>query len=160
MTTTTLRAAAARVRLVLSLIDWQEVAGIVTDGLRILWAAAQLVFTLLVLAASITWEHRARIRAALVTAAAAVIVAAQLTIEAGQRARRWWAALLDASERLGRWYAALVAPASSEAPSPSPTSSEAPAVDLSALSCRELRELLGIRKHLPKARLLELAGAA
>lgn len=158
MTTTTLRAAAARIRFILSLIDWQEVAGIVTDGLRILWAAARLVFTLLVLAASITWEHRAQIRAALVTAAAAVIVAAQLTLEAGQRARRWWGALLDASERLGRWYAALVAPAAATAPSPVVLEPEVS--DLSRLSCRELRELLGVRKHLPKARLLELAGAA
>lgn len=157
MTKTEIKAGAARVHSVLSLIDWQEVAGIVTDGLRILWTAVQMVSTLLVLTGTIAWEHRARIRAALVTAVAAVIVAAQLAYEAGQCVRRWWSALLDASERLGRWYAALVAPA---AAAPLPVELEPEVGDLYSLSCRELRELLGIRKHLPKARLLELAGAA
>lgn len=101
MTTTTLRAAAARVRLVLSLIDWREALSITADGLRILWAAAQLVLTMLALAAAITWEHRAQIRAALVTAIAAAIVAAQLTLEAGRRTRH-------AVESIGRRSAALL----------------------------------------------------
>lgn len=87
MTTTTLRAAAARIRFILSLIDWREALSIAADGLRILWGVTQLVLTMLALAAAITWEHRAQIRAALVTAIAAVIVAAQLTIEAGHRTR-------------------------------------------------------------------------
>jgi hypothetical protein len=74
---TTLRIAA----LVLRSIDWATVG-------RRCWLAARLIATGLVLLVEIAWEHRARIRAALVTAIAAVIVAAQLTHEAGRWTRR------------------------------------------------------------------------
>ena len=75
MTTTTLRAAAARVHAAFALINWQEVAGIIADGLRILWAIAQLITTALVLTAETIYEHRAAIRAGLVAAIARTYVA-------------------------------------------------------------------------------------
>jgi hypothetical protein len=79
MNTTTIRAALARARAVLSLIDWQEALDIAAHGLRILWAAAQLLLTSLVLLTAIAYEHRARIRAALVTAIARTYVAGVIT---------------------------------------------------------------------------------
>ena len=84
MTTTTLRAAMAR----LQALPWADYATRTAHGLRILWAAAQLLLTALVLLAAIAYEHRARIRAALVTIAAVLYVAAQLTHEAGRWTRR------------------------------------------------------------------------
>lgn len=81
MTTTTFRAAAARVRSVAAAIDWQEVAAIVGDGIRILWAAIELLAAALVLTAETIYEHRAQIRSGLVAAVAA-------TYLAGVRARR------------------------------------------------------------------------
>ena len=94
MTTTTLRAAAAHVRTALAAIDWQEAMDITADGLRILWGALELLAALLVMAAEITYEHRAQIRAALIRAAAATYLAgtwtrrqAVRTYEAGQWAR-------------------------------------------------------------------------
>lgn len=69
--------------LVLRSIDWAAVGRRAANGLRLCWAAAQLITTALVLLAEIAWEHRQQIRAALVTAIAAVIVAAQLIHEAG-----------------------------------------------------------------------------
>lgn len=81
MTTTTFRAAAARVRSVAAAIDWQEVAAIVGDGIRILWAAIELLAAALVLTAETIYEHRAQIRSGLVAAVAA-------TYLTGVRARR------------------------------------------------------------------------
>lgn len=74
--------------LVLRSIDWEAVGRRAGNGLRLCWAVAQLIGTALVLLGEIAWEHRQQIRAALVTAIAAVIVAAQLTHEAGCWTRR------------------------------------------------------------------------
>ena len=78
---TTLRITA----LVLRSIPWAAIG-------RGCCVTARLLFTLLVLLAEIAWEHRQQIRQALVTAIAAVIVAAQLTLEAG----RWTRCTIDA----------------------------------------------------------------
>jgi hypothetical protein len=146
MNTTTLRAALAR----LQALPWADYATRTAAGLRACWIAAQLLAAGLAILANIAFEHRQQIRSALVTAAAALVVAAELAYRAGRHARRLWAALLDASERMGRWYAALVTP---PAPEPAP-------VSLASLSNRELRELLGVRRRLSKRQLLELAAAA
>jgi hypothetical protein len=81
---TTLRITA----LVLRSIDWATVG-------RRCWLAARLVATGMVLLAEIAWEHRAQIRAALVTAVAAVIVAAEATHRAG----RWTRHAVEALSR-------------------------------------------------------------
>lgn len=77
---TTIKSLLRITALVLRSIPWATVG-------RRCWIAAQLVTAAVVLLAEIAWEHRAQIRAALVTAIAAVIVAAQLTIEAGRWTR-------------------------------------------------------------------------
>lgn len=154
MNTTTLRAALAR----LQALPWADYATRTAAGLRACWLAAQLLTAGLAILAAIAYEHRQQIRSGLVTAAAALVVTAELTYRAGRRACRLWAALLDASEHLGRWYAVLLvgpAPAASEASAALPAAPES--VALASLSNRELRELLGIKKHLPKRRLIELA---
>lgn len=88
MSTTTIRAAAAHVHTALRAIDWQEVAAIVADGLRILWAAAQILTAALMLAAEIAYEHRQQIRHALVTAAAATYWAGAWTRLQAERTYR------------------------------------------------------------------------
>jgi hypothetical protein len=140
MTTTTIRAALAR----LQALPWADYATRTAAGFRACWLAAQLL-------AAIAYEHRARIRAALVTIAAVLYVAAELTHKAGRHARRLWDALPIWSEALGRRYAALLVPAT--APEPVRTAS------LEALSNRQLRELLGVRRRLSKRELLQLAYA-
>lgn len=75
MTTTTLRAAAARIRAVLRLIDWHEALDVTADGLRILWAVAQLIGAALVMIATTIYAHRAAIRSAVLTAIARTYVA-------------------------------------------------------------------------------------
>lgn len=77
MFTTTLRAAAAHVHTSIRAIDWHEVTATVADGLRILWAAAQLLATALTLIAEIAYEHRQQIRHALLATIAASYVAGQ-----------------------------------------------------------------------------------
>lgn len=152
MTTTTLRAALAR----LQALPWADYATRTAAGFRACWVAAQLITAGLALLVAIAYEHRQQIRAAGVAAIAAVVVAGQATYHAGRYTRRLWSRLLAFSERMGCWYAALllgspaVAPAAPAAPEP---------VALARLSNRELRQLLGIRKHLPKRQLLALAMA-
>jgi hypothetical protein len=147
MTTTTIRAALAR----LQALPWADYATRTAAGFRACWLAAQLLAAGIALLAAIAYEHRARIRAALVTIAAVLYVAAELTHKAGRHARRLWDALPIWSEALGRRYAALLVPAT--APEPVRTAS------LEALSNRQLRELLGVRRRLSKRELLQLAYA-
>lgn len=84
MTTTTLRAAIAR----LQALPWADYATRTAAGLRACWIAAQLLAAGIALLAAIAYEHRQQIRSACVTAAAALVVAAQLTYEAGVWTRR------------------------------------------------------------------------
>jgi hypothetical protein len=97
MTTTTFRAAAARVRT----IDWRNVAARAANGARLCWTAAQLLAAALVLAAEVIHEHREQIRDALVAAIAAIWVAAEATYWAGGWLRR-------AVDRVAESAAALV----------------------------------------------------
>lgn len=127
MTKTKTLAALARVRAILSLIDWQEALSITAHGLRILWAAVQLVTAALVLAGTICWEHRREIRDNLVAIAAGWYVAALWTRHAGAWTRQQ---LERCSEALGRAYAAVV------------TAPARPIPGLAGLSPRQLRELL------------------
>lgn len=82
-------------------------------GLRICWAAAQLLAMAAVLLADLIWEHRREIRAAAVAAVAAVILAAEATHEAGRATRRWLEQLVDAGATL---TAAMPAPLAPVAP--------------------------------------------
>lgn len=80
--------------LVLRSIDWVAVG-------RVCWRTIQLIAFVLVLLSEIAWEHRQRIRQAVVAAIAAVILAAQLCYEAGCWTRQ-------AIDRLSRRSAALL----------------------------------------------------
>jgi hypothetical protein len=88
-------------------------------------------------------------------------IAIVLTLLAGRTTRRWWDALPGWSEQLGQWYAARVAPVALPAfqIAPVPARVEVRA-ELEALTCRQLREITGIRRKMAKARLIELALAA
>lgn len=97
MTTTTFRAVVARVRSV----DWAAVAARTANGLRLCWAAAQLLAVALALTAEVIYEHRAQIRSGLVAAVAAIWVAAEATYWAGGWLRR-------AVDRVASTAAALV----------------------------------------------------
>ena len=151
----------------LQALPWATYGTRTVAGLRACCLAAQLLAMVGAIAAAIVWEHRQRVRDAAIAAIAAVVVAAQATHFAGRSARRLWARLLDLSERMGRAYArllvgapvAVVAVAIAPAPVAAPVAAPA-VVDLAAMTCRELRELIGTRRHLSKARLIELAAAA
>lgn len=86
-----------------------------------------------------------------------------LALLAGRMTRHWWDALPGLSERLGCWYAGLVASAP-----PVPVVRISPGVhplaelgeQLEQLSCRELRELAGVRRKLSKRELVALLVAA
>lgn len=77
-----------------------------------------------------------------------------LCLLAGRATRRCWDALLSSSERLGHWYAALLVKSEPE-PAPRRTVAE-----LSCLTNRELRQMLGIKRRLAKRELVALALAA
>lgn len=162
MNSTTFSSSLAR----LQALPWAAYGTRTVAGLRACCLAAQLLAMVGAIAAAIVWEHRQQIRHHAIAAIAAVVVAAQATYVAGRSARRLWARLLDLSERCGRAYARLLvgAPVAAQpavvavAIAPAPVA--APVVDLAAMTCRELRELIGTRRHLPKARLIELAAAA
>jgi hypothetical protein len=82
-------------------------------------------------------------------------VAIVLTLLAGRYTRRAWDALPGLSEQLGRWYASQLAPLPF-------TIAAVPArveirQQLEAMTCRQLREITGIRRKLAKAKLIELA---
>lgn len=148
-------------------LPWAAIAYRTSAGLRACWIAAQLLTAGLAILAAITWEHRAQIRSAIVSVIAALVVATEATYRAGRYARRLWCQLLDLSERMGRWYASRIAPEPTPAPAPEPTPVPAPAPapapavpDLSKLSTRQLRELLGVARHLSKRDLLAMALAA
>lgn len=165
MNSTTFSSSLAR----LQALPWAAYGTRTVAGLRACCLAAQLLAMVGAIAAAVVWEHRQQIRDAAIAAIAAVVVAAQATYVAGRSARRLWARLLDLSERMGRAYARLLvgAPAAAQpvvavaiAPAPVAAPVAAPAVvDLAAMTCRELRELIGTRRHLSKARLIELAAA-
>jgi len=146
----------------LQALPWAAYGTRTVAGLRACCLAAQLLAMVGAIAAAIVWEHRQQIRDAAIAAIAAVVVAAQAAYVAGRSARRLWARLLDLSERMGRAYARLLvgAPVAVVAVAIAPAPVAAPVVDLAAMTCRELRELIGTRRHLSKARLIELAAAA
>ena len=102
-----------------------------------------------------------------------------LTLLAGRYTRRAWDALPGLSEQLGRWYAERITPPDHvidmtgmdwNAPIPFlPVPAYMPAavparvdarLSLESLTCRQLRELTGVRRKLSKAKLIELALAA
>ena len=88
-------------------------------------------------------------------------VAIVLTLLAGRATRRWWDALPSWSEQLGRWYAARVAPVALPAYQVAPIPARVEVRQhLEALTCRQLRDLTGIRRKVAKAQLIELALAA
>ena len=89
---TEIKAATAQIIRAIGTLPWGVYAARAGAVLRAAWVTARLIGTVLVLLAEIAWEHRQQIRQALVTAIAAVIVAAQLTIEAG----RWTRCTIDA----------------------------------------------------------------
>lgn len=163
MTKSTIQGTIAQIIRAIAALPWGELCDRTANGLRACWVAAQLLLAVGAIAWQVACEHRQEIRQALVATVAALVVATEATYRAGRRARRWWGALLEFSERLGQWYASLVAPAVAESdpPEPAPAVLLDPSVDdLTSLSCRELRELLGVNQRLPKSRLLALAMAA
>lgn len=93
MTTTTLRAELVRLIAIVRALPWASMA-------RTTWTTLQLLAAGLVLLAEIAYEHRQQIRSALVTAIAALVVAAQLTYEAGIWTRRHLLELADRSATL------------------------------------------------------------
>jgi hypothetical protein len=71
-----------------------------------------------------------------------------LTLLAGRATRRAWDALPVLSEALGRWYARLLVGTARPC-----------RAELQAMTCRELRTLVGTRRRLAKRQLIELAMA-
>lgn len=156
-------------------LPWGAYMARTAAGLRACWIAAQLLAMAVAIGAAIAYEHRQQIRDAAIAAIAAVVVAAQATYHAGRRTRRLWDQLVAFSERMGRWYSSLLvgtttAPAAA-APAVLPTAPAAapvlpaapvaaPVVDLSGMTCAELRQLLGVKRRISKAALLQLAAKA
>lgn len=160
----------------LQALPWAAYGTRTVAGLRACCLAAQLLAMAVAIGAAIAYEHRQQIRDAAIAAIAAVVVAAQATYHAGRRTRRLWDQLVAFSERMGRWYSSLLvgtttAPAAA-APAVLPTAPAtapvalpaapvaAPAVDLSGMTCAELRQLLGVKRRISKAALLQLAAKA
>ena len=157
-------------------LPWGAYMARTAAGLRACWIAAQLLAMAVAIGAAIAYEHRQQIRDAAIAAIAAVVVAAQATYHAGRRTRRLWDQLVAFSERMGRWYSSLLvgtttAPAAAAAavlptaPVTAPVALPAapvaaPVVDLSSMSCAELRQLLGVKRRISKAALLQLAAKA
>lgn len=77
-------------------------------------------------------------------------VAIVLTLLAGRMTRRCWDALPGLSERLGRAYARLLV-------GPVPVASRPVPADLQALTRRQLQQLTGVRRNIPKRELIALA---
>lgn len=69
-------------------IHWHVVAQRIANGLKFCWITARLLLELLSMTRDITWEHRAEIRRALIAAAAAIWLAAELTYCAGRWTRQ------------------------------------------------------------------------
>lgn len=78
----------------------KTIAACTFNGLRLCWAAAQLLLAAGILLLDLAWEYRAEIRHALVAAIAAVVLAAQLTYEAGCWTRRQIESLSNRSAAL------------------------------------------------------------
>jgi hypothetical protein len=88
-------------------------------------------------------------------------VAIVLTLLAGRATRRCWDALPGWSEQLGRWYAARIAPVALPAFQIAPVPARVEVrQQLEALTCRQLREITGVRRKMAKRQLIELALAA
>jgi hypothetical protein len=102
-----------------------------------------------------------------------------LTLLAGRLARRWWDALPGWSEQLGQWYADRITPPDHVIdmtgmdwhapvqflPVPAYMPAAVPArvevrQQLEGMTCRQLRDLTGIRRKMAKRQLIELALAA
>lgn len=161
-------------------LPWGAYMARTAAGLRACWIAAQLLAMAVAIGAAIAYEHRQQIRDAAIAAIAAVVVAAQATYHAGRCTRRLWDQLVAFSERMGRWYSSLLvgtttAPAAAApavlpaAPAAAPVALPAapvvapvaaPVVDLSDMSCAKLRQLLGVKRRISKAALLQLAAKA
>jgi hypothetical protein len=130
-------------------------------------------------AAGVLWIHRntewAEVWAVVLQGLKVAIV---LTLLAGRLARRWWDALPEWSEKLGQWYADRITPpdhvidvtgtdchALIVLPFPVYAPAAVPArvevrQQLEGMTCRQLREITGIRRKVAKAQLIELALAA
>jgi hypothetical protein len=88
-------------------------------------------------------------------------IAIVLTLLAGRYTRKAWDALPGLSDQLGCWYAARVAPVALPAYIPAPVPARVEVrQQLEALTCRQLRDLTGIRRKVAKTQLIELALAA
>lgn len=94
-------------------INWSAVGARTAAGLRLCWAAAQLLAMAAVLVIDLIWEHRQELRAAAVAAVAATITAAEFTYRAGRATRLWLEQLADAGATL---TAAMPAPLAPVAP--------------------------------------------
>lgn len=81
-------------------IDWKDVAYRTEQGLLLVWFALQLTAMVVTILAEIAYEHREQIRNSAVKVVAFVVVAAQLTYEAGVRTRTFAEALSDRSATL------------------------------------------------------------
>jgi hypothetical protein len=131
-------------------------------------------------AAGVIWIHKntdwAEAWSALLQGLKVAIVLALL---AGRITRRWWDALPGWSEQLGQWYADRITPPDEvidltgmgwftpieSLPAPAYIPAAVPArvevrQQLEALTCRQLREITGIRRKVAKAQLIELVLAA
>lgn len=97
----------ATIRLVAA-IDWRAIGARADQALQAAWVAAQLLLAAAVLLGEITWEHRAQIRQALVTAIAATYVAGQWTRQQAERTLRAGAWTRLQLERLSGRSAALL----------------------------------------------------
>jgi hypothetical protein len=88
-------------------------------------------------------------------------VAIVLTLLAGRATRRAWDALPGWSEQLGQWYAARIAPVALPAFQVAPVPARVEVrQQLEGMTCRQLREITGIRRKVAKRQLIELALAA
>jgi hypothetical protein len=106
-------------------------------------------------------------------------IAIVLTLLAGRATRSAWDALPGLSEQLGQWYADRITPPNyvidmtgmdwyapiqflpvpAYIPAPVPARVEV-RQQLESMTCRQLREITGIRRKVAKAQLIELALAA
>jgi hypothetical protein len=84
-------------------------------------------------------------------------IAIVLTLLAGRYTRRAWDALPELSERMGRWYASRLV--SVPYPVAPVVARVAIRQQLESMTGAQLRQLVGTRRRLAKARLIELAMA-
>lgn len=88
MTKTEIKASTAQIIRAIVALPWGVYAARAGAVMRAAWVAAQLLGVALVLLAEIAWEHRQRIRQALVIAIAATYVAGEWTRHQAERTLR------------------------------------------------------------------------